>query len=118
MDALGALTPVVQTDCEPDDYDAFVKAVFDEIEAEQCVEEEDSGSDSDVEVVKEPPVISLNQAHEKMRELIVFVESRIDFRQNQAHREYWVEQLVSNAWQGSGPAHNVQGALRHSKKKT
>ena len=37
-----ALAPVVQTDCEPDDYDAFVKAVLDEIEAEQHVEEEDS----------------------------------------------------------------------------
>ena len=36
MDALGA---VVQADCEPDDYDAFVKAVFEEIEAEQCVKE-------------------------------------------------------------------------------
>ena len=28
MDALGALAPVVQADCETDDYDAFVKAVF------------------------------------------------------------------------------------------
>ena len=35
MDALGALAPVVQTDCEPDDYDAIAKAVFDKIEAEQ-----------------------------------------------------------------------------------
>ena len=61
MDALGA---VVQTDCEPDDYDAFVKAVFDEIEAEQCVKEVDSECDSDVEVVNKPAVISLNQACE------------------------------------------------------
>ena len=72
MDALDALAPVVQTECEPDDYDAFVKAVLDEIEAEQHVEEEDSESDSDLEVVNEPPVISLNQAREKMRELVVF----------------------------------------------
>ena len=34
-------------------------------------EEEDSVSDSDVEVVNEPPVISLNQARKKMRELMV-----------------------------------------------
>ena len=72
MDALDALAPVVQTDCEPDDYDAFVKAVLDEIEAEQRVEE-DSESDSDIEVVNEPPVILLNQACEKMRELMVFL---------------------------------------------
>ena len=32
-------------------------------------------------------------------------ESRIDFRQNQAHRKHWVDQLAS-----LGPAHNVQGA--------
>ena len=51
MDALGALVPVVQTDCEADDYDAFVKAVFDKIEAEQPVEE-CSECDSDVEVNK------------------------------------------------------------------
>ena len=41
MDALVAFGPVVQImiDCEPDaDYDAFVKAVFDEIEAEERVE--------------------------------------------------------------------------------
>ena len=50
MDALGALAPVVQIDCEPDDYDTFVKAVFDKIEAEQRVEEK-SECDSDVEVV-------------------------------------------------------------------
>ena len=35
LDAQGVLAPVVQTDCEADDYDAFVKAVFDEIDAEQ-----------------------------------------------------------------------------------
>ena len=55
---------VVQADCEPDDYDAFVKAVFDEIEAEQRVKEVDSECDSDVEVVNKPAVISLNQACE------------------------------------------------------
>ena len=49
MDALDALVTVVQTDCDPDDYDAFVKAVLDKIEAEQRVEEEDSESDSDLE---------------------------------------------------------------------
>ena len=53
MDALVAFGPVVQIDCEPDDYDAFVKAVFDEIEAEERVEE-DSECDSDVEVVNKP----------------------------------------------------------------
>ena len=54
MGALVAFGPVVQTDCEPDDdYDAFVKAVFDEIEAEERVEE-DSECDSDVEVVNKP----------------------------------------------------------------
>ena len=78
MDALGALVPVVQTDCEADDCDAFVKMVFDKIEAEQRVEEENSECDSDVEVVNKPPVISLNQAREKMRELMVLFESRID----------------------------------------
>ena len=88
MDAPGALAPVVQADCEPDDYDAFVKAVFDEIETERCVEEEDAECDSDVEVVNKPAVISLNQACEKMRELMVLFESRIDFRQNQAHNEH------------------------------
>ena len=34
MDALDTLDPVVQMDCEPDNVEAFVKAVF--------VEEEDS----------------------------------------------------------------------------
>ena len=84
MVALGALAPVVQADCEPDNYDAFVKAVFDEIETEQCVEEEDAESDSDVVVVNKPAVILLNQACEKMRELMVLFESHIDIRQNQA----------------------------------
>ena len=41
MDALDALASVLQTDCEPDDY-AFMKEVFDEIEAEQRVEENSS----------------------------------------------------------------------------
>ena len=93
MDALDALAPVVQTDCETDDY-AFVKAVFDKIEAGQHVEEENSECDSDVEVVNKLAVISLNQAREKMRELMVLFESCIDYRQNQAHREHWVEQLA------------------------
>ena len=47
MNALDALAPVVQTDCEADDYDAFVKAVFNKIEAEQRVEE-NSECDSDI----------------------------------------------------------------------
>ena len=51
--------------------------------------------DSDVDVVNKSVVISLNQAREKMRELMALFESRIDFRrQNQAHREHWVEQLA------------------------
>ena len=53
-----------------------MKAVFDEIEAEQQVE--NSVCDSDVEVVNKPAVISLNQAREKMRELMVLYESHID----------------------------------------
>ena len=72
MNALDALAPMVQTDCEPDDYDAFMKAALDELEAGQRVEEEDSESDSDVEGVNEPPVISLNQARKKMRAHGVF----------------------------------------------
>ena len=75
MDALDALASVLQTDCEPDDY-AFMKEVFDEIEAAQCVEE-NSECDSDVEVVNKP-VILLSQAREKMRELMGSFESRID----------------------------------------
>ena len=66
---------MLQTDCEPDDY-AFVKEVFDEIEAEYCVKE-NSECDSDVEVMNKP-VILLNQAREKMRELMGSFESRID----------------------------------------
>ena len=68
-----------------------MKAVFDEIDAEQRVEEENSECDSDVDVVNKSVVISLNQAREKMRELMALFESRIDFRrQNQAHKEHWV----------------------------
>ena len=65
-----------------------VNAVFD---GEQHVEEEDTESDTDVDEVNEPPVISLNQAREKMRELMMFFESRVDFSQN---REHWIEQLA------------------------
>ena len=91
MDALDALAPVVETESEPDDFEAFVNAVFDGIEAEQHVEEEDTESDTDVDEVNEPPLISLNQAREKMRELMMFFESRVDISQN---REHWVEQLA------------------------
>ena len=66
---------MLQTDCEPDGY-AFVKEVFDEIEAEQRVEE-NSECDPDVRVVNKP-VILLNQASEKMRELMGSFEYRID----------------------------------------
>ena len=52
------------------------------------MEEENSECDSDVEVVNKLAVILLNQAREKMRELMVLLESRIDFRQNQAHKEH------------------------------
>ena len=69
-----------------------MKAVFDKIEAEQRVKEK-SECDSDVEVVNKLAFISLNQAREKMRELMGSFESCIDSRQNQAHREHWVEQL-------------------------
>ena len=69
-----------------------MKVVRDGIEAEQHGEEGDSGSGSDVEVVNKPLIILLSQAHEKMRKLMVFCESCIDFRHNQAHREHWVEQ--------------------------
>ena len=62
-----ALAPVVETD----DFETFVNAVFDGIEAEQHVKE-DTESDTDVDEVNEPPVISLNQAREKMRELMKF----------------------------------------------
>ena len=40
-----ALAPVVKTD----DFEAFVNAVFDGIEAEQHVKEEDTESDTDVD---------------------------------------------------------------------
>ena len=63
--------------------------MFDKIEAEQHVEEENSVSD--LEVVNKLAVISLNQVREKMRELMVLFESCIDFRKNQAHQEDWVE---------------------------
>ena len=63
MDALDALAPVVEAECEPDDLEAFVNAVFD---GEQHGEEEDTESGTDVDEVNEPPVISLNQAREKM----------------------------------------------------
>ena len=88
MDALDAFAPVVETESEPDDFEAFVNAVFDGIDAEQHVEEEDTESDTDVDEVNELPVISLNQAREKMRELMMFFESRVDIR------EHWVEQLA------------------------
>ena len=101
------MVPVVQTDCEPDDYDAFVKAVLDEIDAEQRVEE-DSESDSDIEVVNEPPVILLNQACEKMRELMVFLSLALTSDKTKLMGA--LVRAVSNAWQASGPAHNVQGA--------
>ena len=42
MDALDALAPLVDSDCEPDDFEGFVKAVFEDMEAEQRAEEEDS----------------------------------------------------------------------------
>ena len=88
MDALDAFAPVMETESEPDDFEAFVNAVFDGIDAEQHVEEEDTESDTDVDEVNELPVISLNQAREKMRELMMFFESRVDIR------EHWVEQLA------------------------
>ena len=91
MDALDVFAPLVESDREPDDFEGFFKAVFDDVEAEQHVEED---SDSDVEVVNEPPVISLDQAREEMRELMVFFESCIEMSQNQAHREHWLEQLA------------------------
>ena len=52
-----------------------MKEVFDEIEAEQRVE--NSECDPDVRVVNKP-VILLNQAREKMRELMGSFESRIE----------------------------------------
>ena len=44
--------------------------------------------------MNKPAVISLNQAREKMREPMVLFESLIASRQNQAHREHWVDQLA------------------------
>ena len=60
----------------------------------QHVEEEGSECNSDLEVVNKPTVISLNLAREKIRDLIMLFEFHIDFRQNQAHRVHWVEQLA------------------------
>ena len=44
--ALDVLAPLVESDCERDDFEGFVKAVLDDMEAEQRVEEEDSDSES------------------------------------------------------------------------
>ena len=51
MDALDVLAPLVESDCEPDDFEGFVKVVFEDME--------------DVEVINEPPVISLHQAQRR-----------------------------------------------------
>ena len=63
---LDVLAPVVQTD-----YDAFMKAVFDEIVKLSSVWRRTQECDSDVEVVNKRAVISLNQARDTMRELMV-----------------------------------------------
>ena len=64
---LDVLAPVVQTD-----YDAFMKAVFDEIVKLSSVwRRRTQECDSDVEVVNKRAVISLNQARDTMRELMV-----------------------------------------------
>ena len=54
----------------------------------------DDSSGRSKQLINEPPVISLDQAREKMQELMVFFESCIDMSRNQTHREHWLEQLA------------------------